>query len=100
MSNKVPCPLCERDMASPKTVSCSQRKGTEFQDGSIYAALQYGSDALQPYVEIAPERCRDCNVMYGGTHHMNCCIETCPKCHGQALSCNTCHPTVVGMIVE
>ncbi len=34
-----------------------------------------------------PENCRDCGVAKGGVHHENCCMEECPVCDGQLLSC-------------
>lgn len=95
MSNKVPCPLCQRDMASPKTVSCLRRKAIEFEDGSIYAAIPYAHDPDYPDLNVTTDRCRDCGVAWYGTHHPNCCIETCPKCYGQALSCDDCQPVTL-----
>jgi Zn-finger nucleic acid-binding protein len=32
-------------------------------------------------------RCRDCGVLYGNTHHVECDNERCPKCRGQLLGC-------------
>lgn len=97
MNDKVPCPLCHRDMSSPTTVSCLRRKGITFADGSVYAAIPYSSDPHYP-LEREDDQCRDCGVMWDGTHHLYCCIETCPKCYGQMLSCETCHPTVIGAL--
>lgn len=31
--------------------------------------------------------CPDCNVKFGGYHHVGCDTEVCPICHGQALGC-------------
>jgi hypothetical protein len=31
--------------------------------------------------------CRDCGVLYGNTHHVECDNERCPKCRGQLLGC-------------
>ena len=34
------------------------------------------------------DRCRDCGATYGHPHHTFCCVEDCPRCHAQLLSCN------------
>jgi hypothetical protein len=81
------CADCGRNMADPKTISCVHPKPLTYPDGTVLLALPYGPSALQPDVEVAPERCRDCAVMYGGTHHQLCCLATCPRCAGQLLSC-------------
>ena len=31
--------------------------------------------------------CRDCGVRQGELHQLNCCMEVCRKCGGQAISC-------------
>jgi hypothetical protein len=84
------CPLCDRDMSLPTTKSCVQPKGIEYADGTEADALPYGPDPDYPDLNETNDFCRDCNVAYGGTHHMHCCIETCPRCDGQLLSCD-CH---------
>lgn len=33
------------------------------------------------------ERCGDCRVRRGGTHHPGCDVAECPVCHQQLLSC-------------
>jgi predicted Zn-ribbon and HTH transcriptional regulator len=41
------------------------------------------------YLIIAPipNKCRDCGVAIGELHVPFCCVEECPKCRAQALSC-------------
>lgn len=34
-----------------------------------------------------PERCRDCGVTEGGTHHVGCCIAECDRCDDQRVCC-------------
>jgi hypothetical protein len=45
-----------------------------------------------PFSSPSPSRglrttCRDCNVVEGQHHHRGCCVEKCPRCLGQAISC-------------
>lgn len=40
------------------------------------------------------ERCHDCNAMAGKPHHPGCDMERCPKCGGQAISCDCDLPTI------
>lgn len=40
------------------------------------------------YVHVwTSERCGDCNVRRGGTHHPGCDVAECPVCHQQLFSC-------------
>ncbi|NUZ07604.1 hypothetical protein [Piscinibacter koreensis] len=54
-------------------------------DGKLYPRRRYGSDhpdsvALQP-------RCGDCGVELGQLRVPTCCVERCPRCDGQAITC-------------
>ncbi len=51
-----------------------------------YAPVRWGQE-LRPRHRYEPEECRDCGTPLGGVHHPGCCIERCPACHGQAISC-------------
>jgi hypothetical protein len=42
---------------------------------------------LDTSVIVADERCPDCNVAPGGTHHGGCDVERCSTCGGQWISC-------------
>ncbi|HEU4675823.1 MAG TPA: hypothetical protein VFS29_07545 [Motilibacteraceae bacterium] len=46
------------------------------------------SRAPASYVHVwTSERCGDCNVRRGGTHHPGCDVAECPVCHEQLFSC-------------
>jgi hypothetical protein len=81
------CAFCRRSMGAPETMSCGARKHIAYPDGTRLPALPYTQDCLRPYAYPAPERCRDCGVAHGGTHHPPCCLEDCPRCGGQLISC-------------
>jgi hypothetical protein len=53
-----------------------------------YKRLPYGNE----YPHIAPEelkpQCRDCGCERGELHGTNCCVELCPKCRAQRISCS------------
>ena len=55
-------------------------------DSRAYAPVRWGQE-LRPRHRYEPEECRDCGTPLGGVHHPGCCIERCPACHGQAISC-------------
>ena len=55
-------------------------------DGKVYAPIRWGQE-LRPRHRYEPEECRDCATPLGGVHHPGCCLERCPACHGQAISC-------------
>lgn len=49
----------------------------DFGDGQQYSRIPCDQD-----------RCGDCNVTAGQFHHPGCDQEQCPKCYGQAISCD------------
>jgi hypothetical protein len=68
------CSTCDREMTLAP--SCRPRLG----------AILYG-DERYDWPTDPPERCRDCNVTRGSTHHRPCCVELCGRCGGQLLTC-------------
>lgn len=50
--------------------------------GIPYARTPYGKEV----VGAAPT-CRDCGVQHGQLHVPSCCVERCPICTGQAITC-------------
>jgi hypothetical protein len=68
----VDCQTCKREMLLAP--SCTTRLDT----------ARYGSERHLP--DPPPDRCRDCGVTIGGTHHPLCCIAQCARCGGQKLA--------------
>ncbi len=54
--------------------------------GKAFARIRWGQE-LRPRHRYEPEECRDCGTPLGGVHHLGCCMERCPACHGQAIEC-------------
>ena len=55
-------------------------------DGRPYARIRWGLEP-RPRHRYEPEECRGCGTPIGGVHHLGCCLERCPACHGQAVAC-------------
>jgi hypothetical protein len=53
--------------------------------GQSYPRRPYGCEVANPRAQ-----CRDCAVEIEQLHVVGCCVELCPACGGQALSCS-CH---------
>jgi len=54
-------------------------------DGKAYPRRPYGTEF--PGATLKP-RCRDCAVSHGQLHVLSCCVERCPTCGGQNISCS------------
>jgi hypothetical protein len=66
--------------------------------GCLIEPIMIGDEAYEP-IRWGDEReskawrgvidfpCRDCRTPPGGVHHPGCCVERCPACRGQAISC-------------
>jgi tartrate dehydratase alpha subunit/fumarate hydratase class I-like protein len=51
--------------------------------GVEYQRVRYGFD----YPD-GKTTCRDCGVEHYQFHVAGCCVERCPRCEGQAISCD------------
>jgi hypothetical protein len=58
--------------------------------GKAYAPIRWGQER-RPRHRYEPDECGDCGTPLGGVHHPGCCLERCPACHGQALTCGCFH---------
>lgn len=72
------CSACKQEMRPG--VACKLKKYTDFADGVARKRIPHSGD----------ENCGDCACPPGGLHHPGCDMERCPKCQGQALSCDCC----------
>ena len=77
------CEDCEQEMTDPKTITCKDVT-VEFPDGTKMQRIPY-AEFIQG-IHTAT-RCHDCNIDYGGYHHLGCCMEMCPKCDNQLITC-------------
>ncbi len=63
-------------------IDAAQEQPTEEIHGETYQRIRYGDD----FPDGLPQ-CRDCGVEHGQFHVPACCVERCPRCRGQAISC-------------
>lgn len=52
-----------------------------FGEESVWSEPDEDGDLLEPGV------CHDCRAEPGGVHHYLCCVEECPRCGEQLLTC-------------
>jgi hypothetical protein len=75
-----------------KALRQSQRNPKYLIDGERFDRVRYGQeyegDPLNPV-------CRDCAAAPGLFHVPGCCVERCPRCSGQAISCGCFCPFTV-----
>lgn len=53
--------------------------------GIEHSRVAFGHEESERYTGSAP--CRDCGVAIGQLHVPSCCLERCPACDCQAISC-------------
>jgi len=57
-------------------------------DGIEYLPIPYGKETAWELYKITPEEnCRDCGAPLGKYHHLKCCVEQCPVCGEQWITC-------------
>lgn len=76
------CKYCKQEMSNNDTNTCTGNQTVEFP-----ARHRTPSLPSLPYQSYNGERCHDCNVADGGSHHPGCDMERCPRCGGQLISC-------------
>jgi hypothetical protein len=76
------CTFCGNDMIHGTTCSEERLRISDVE----YEPIRWGEEKGYPFQDMT-ERCDDCNVAKGAVHHHGCCLEQCPACHRQAISC-------------
>jgi len=61
------CPRCHLEMLSANSCRASEPR------------TRYGQEGFHELSDYA-ERCSDCGVRIGGSHHVGCTVERCPVC--------------------
>lgn len=76
------CAVCNQETKNP--IGCTLIEYDDFADGIVRDRIRYGHEAD----EWSSNPCHDCGAPKGTYHHPGCDAERCPKCQGQAISCN------------
>lgn len=89
MNGDVPGAQCHQDSYDDirgELLRWAQRETTYSIRGHEYARIPFGHDLASDGSQ--PAACHDCGAMLGDLHVPTCCWEQCPRCAGQAISCD------------
>ncbi len=84
------CEWCQQEMTDKWVRGCDTFTYDDYPGLPPQARINYGQER---HADPPPSpTCRDCGAWIGQPHHPGCCIEQCPVCLGQLISCQCPRP--------